>query len=75
MPLSLVLISDILIANNLLISDIRCGLHEFECGSGECIHLIGYCDGFADCEDASDEMNCTCELYSRNGNMWCNQAK
>ncbi|TMS20080.1 Low-density lipoprotein receptor-related protein 8, partial [Larimichthys crocea] len=37
----------------------RCPVGEFQCGSGECVHMNWKCDGDADCKDKSDEANCT----------------
>jgi len=38
----------------------RCGEHSFRCAfSGECIPSAFVCDGDNDCEDESDEQNCT----------------
>ena len=31
---------------------------EFECNNGVCVNIDGVCDGKADCEDLSDELNC-----------------
>ncbi|CAL8268171.1 unnamed protein product [Arctogadus glacialis] len=36
----------------------RCPPGDFQCGSGECIHLHWKCDGDADCKDKSDEASC-----------------
>ncbi|KAK7889909.1 hypothetical protein WMY93_025469 [Mugilogobius chulae] len=36
----------------------RCPVGEFQCGSGECVHMNWKCDGDADCKDKSDEENC-----------------
>ncbi|XP_049644306.1 low-density lipoprotein receptor [Suncus etruscus] len=35
-----------------------CSTHEFQCGSGECVHQSWRCDGDADCKDKSDEEGC-----------------
>uniref|UniRef100_A0A8C7CES6 ST14 transmembrane serine protease matriptase n=1 Tax=Oncorhynchus kisutch TaxID=8019 RepID=A0A8C7CES6_ONCKI len=35
--------------------------NQFACGSGFCIKKELHCDGWNDCGDMSDEMNCKCE--------------
>ena len=35
-----------------------CAVEEFECADGTCIPADRQCDGFADCWDRSDEINC-----------------
>ncbi|XP_068600107.1 enteropeptidase [Brachionichthys hirsutus] len=35
-----------------------CGVNQFQCQTGGCIHSNSACDGLADCPDASDEANC-----------------
>lgn len=37
---------------------------EFRCKSGKCILVKGFCNGVPNCDDGSDEVNCT-ELASR----------
>lgn len=36
-----------------------CGVGEFRCRDGSCIGNSSRCNQFVDCEDASDEMNCS----------------
>lgn len=37
----------------------RCRENEFECASGTCVSGMARCDGRNDCDDRSDEYNCT----------------
>ncbi|XP_053677992.1 putative vitellogenin receptor [Anopheles nili] len=37
----------------------NCGLHDFQCNDGKCIRKEWWCDKDIDCEDGSDEINCT----------------
>ena len=36
-----------------------CEVDEFTCKNGRCIEIFMYCDTFDDCNDSSDEINCT----------------
>lgn len=36
-----------------------CGADQFTCKSGECLAQFMICDNDNDCEDGSDEVNCT----------------
>ncbi|XP_054853599.1 suppressor of tumorigenicity 14 protein isoform X2 [Eublepharis macularius] len=45
---------------------------KFTCKTGRCIELKRRCDGWNDCTDASDELNCNCtEKQFRCNNGWC----
>ncbi|XP_078053187.1 serine protease nudel [Augochlora pura] len=44
----------------------NCLKSELRCSDGKCVDKTAFCDGFADCSDASDEPNiCTCAEYLR----------
>ena len=36
----------------------ECDFVEFECRSGQCVAQSRVCDGYFDCFDKSDEINC-----------------
>ncbi|XP_051895665.1 membrane frizzled-related protein [Pristis pectinata] len=40
-------------------SEVACSPHEFSCINGQCEAMQWVCDGWSDCSDGSDEMNCT----------------
>ncbi|XP_032905424.1 membrane frizzled-related protein [Amblyraja radiata] len=40
-------------------SKVACSPHEFSCINGQCEAMQWVCDGWNDCSDGSDEMNCT----------------
>ncbi|XP_069750764.1 membrane frizzled-related protein [Narcine bancroftii] len=40
-------------------SEVTCSPHEFSCINGQCEAMQWVCDGWNDCSDGSDEMNCT----------------
>ncbi|NWX93494.1 MFRP protein, partial [Nothoprocta pentlandii] len=40
-----------------------CSPAEFSCGNGECRALESMCDGWHDCPDSTDELNCTGVSY------------
>ena len=37
---------------------LACADDQYKCGSGECIPKNRLCDGYDDCIDISDELNC-----------------
>ncbi|XP_062576146.1 low-density lipoprotein receptor-related protein 4-like isoform X3 [Saccostrea cucullata] len=52
------------------VTEDNCGFYEFACSKGSCIDREWVCDGDVDCEDKSDETNCTLPVCS-SGQFTC----
>ncbi|XP_023317257.1 modular serine protease-like [Trichogramma pretiosum] len=50
--------------NPSIIGNVTCGVHQFRCDSGQCIHRTDMCDGNVDCNDRSDETALVCGSFS-----------
>lgn len=50
---------DILILFPLFPGLVACAINQYRCASGQCVSEALRCDGYADCGDHSDEMDCT----------------
>ncbi|XP_078055284.1 membrane frizzled-related protein [Mustelus asterias] len=44
-------------------SEVTCSPHEFVCTNGQCEAMQWVCDGWNDCSDGSDEVNCSGVTY------------
>ncbi|XP_062407924.1 membrane frizzled-related protein [Sardina pilchardus] len=45
------------------LSERTCSSAQFACGSGECLHPQWLCDGWNDCADGADELDCANSTY------------
>ncbi|VDH97866.1 corin [Mytilus galloprovincialis] len=52
----------------------ECSIHEFKCRSGQCVRMSSRCDRFIQCEDMSDEFNCSNCIGFVCGNGLCTWA-
>ncbi|XP_052075231.1 low-density lipoprotein receptor-related protein 2-like isoform X2 [Mytilus californianus] len=52
-----------------------CNTTEFECTNGECISKQGRCDNAFDCQDKSDEFNCTVVQPCPEGRHKCDNGE
>lgn len=39
----------------------ECMAYEFKCTSGQCVHAESRCNGTTECDDLSDERECSCK--------------
>ncbi|KAK3104524.1 hypothetical protein FSP39_004009 [Pinctada imbricata] len=51
-----------------------CPDNQFRCTDGSCIQTAFYCDGFPDCADRSDEVNCTSTSGCPEGQYTCDDG-
>ena len=42
----------------LIFTDYNCASSQFTCDNGKCVYGFGFCDGYNDCGDYSDEDGC-----------------
>lgn len=35
--------------------------YQYKCSSGKCVEAASWCNGTVECDDGSDEINCTCK--------------
>lgn len=52
----------------LFLEKITCEVTEFTCSNSRCIPFDLYCNGIDDCQDGSDEKNCT---ICKTKELWC----
>lgn len=51
----------------------ECAENHFKCGDGKCINTMWRCDGDNDCDDGSDEQNCT--YFCRKDQFMCGKGE
>jgi len=49
--------------NSMCVMCAACPDNQYRCTNGQCISACKRCDGHSDCDDSSDESNCSKILY------------